>query len=216
MGLLNRYHKPGGFLQLIKLVETSPKDKKEKFLSLIHDENPQWCESIKTKMLTLDRVCEWPESQLQTVTKQLQALTLVVLKESLSEDNWKNIENTLSERQIKNLNEQAEYKSPSTAGEKNTAHIQLLSAARRLLSEGYIYPDQFDASLVIEDDIEELLQIRGQSSSNIIPIQEEDELRDLSEVELRAKVRKLQRDNENLAEENAKLKSLVAKFSKSA
>lgn len=59
MGMLDRYKKKGGFVQLLQLIETSPSKKQEQFLGLIAEESPAWEDTLRKKILTIDKVYSW-------------------------------------------------------------------------------------------------------------------------------------------------------------
>ena len=60
MSTLDRYKKSGGFIQLLNLIETSDGPKQERFLKLISEENSNWEAEVRKKILTIDRMCQWP------------------------------------------------------------------------------------------------------------------------------------------------------------
>ncbi|MFN9067220.1 MAG: hypothetical protein ACK5V3_08325, partial [Bdellovibrionales bacterium] len=76
MGMLDRYKKKGGFIQLLQLIETSSKSKQDQFLGLIAQESPNWENEIRKKMITLDKVLEWNPVYLSEIFSRLHPLTL--------------------------------------------------------------------------------------------------------------------------------------------
>ena len=64
MGMLDRYKKKGGFIQLLNLIETTASPKAEKFLKMIGEESPAWEAEIKKKVLSIDRLATWNQSYL--------------------------------------------------------------------------------------------------------------------------------------------------------
>jgi hypothetical protein len=55
MGMLDRYKKKSGFVQLLTLIETSSKQKQDQFLSLIGQEDSCLGECTEIKLLTIER-----------------------------------------------------------------------------------------------------------------------------------------------------------------
>lgn len=78
MGMLDRYKKKGGFNQLLNLLETSSKTKQDQFLSLIQQENPNWEEALKKRILSIDKVMSWDKEALSEILTRVQPLTLTV------------------------------------------------------------------------------------------------------------------------------------------
>ena len=76
MGMIDRYKKAGGFLQLLNLIETCGPAKQEKFLTIVNGESQYWSAAIQQKMLNMDRILAWPEDTLTDIFKQIQELTL--------------------------------------------------------------------------------------------------------------------------------------------
>ena len=68
MSLLRRYRQqPDGFEQLLMLVESSTPKKQNHFFKLISQEDASWSALIKLKMLSIDRIFEWPDAYLMEV-----------------------------------------------------------------------------------------------------------------------------------------------------
>lgn len=86
MGMIDRYKKKGGFIQLVNLIETTGADKKEKFLKMIADENPTWEAAIKQKMLTMDRMSNWNQSFLMEFMPQVPAMAVACAIYNLSDE----------------------------------------------------------------------------------------------------------------------------------
>jgi flagellar motor switch protein FliG len=56
MDLLRRYHKPGGFLQLVQLIETCGPQKQQQLLTSIEKESLEWANEVRAKILTINRI----------------------------------------------------------------------------------------------------------------------------------------------------------------
>src|SRR4051812_48060394 len=83
--MLDRYKKPGGFVQLLTLLETTPEPKREKFLALIKEEDAYWAEAVKKRLLNLRRILSWNPETLAEIVGNLQDLTLAIALHGLSE-----------------------------------------------------------------------------------------------------------------------------------
>ena len=53
MSMISRYKRPGGFVQLLSLIETSTAAKKEKFLEIVRSESESWANAIEQRVLTI-------------------------------------------------------------------------------------------------------------------------------------------------------------------
>lgn len=156
MGMLERYKKPGGFVQLLSLIETTLPSKREKFLSMIKDESPIWEENIKQRVLTLEKILAWPADILREVFGHSQMMTLAGVISSLNEDQRQalfKIVGSVETRKITIFLEEKKF----NANEIQTAIEKFVGEVRGLISNGHIKPMQFDTSLVIPSDIDEKL-----------------------------------------------------------
>lgn len=71
MSILARYRKPGGFRQLLQLIETSQPAKQEKLLEVVEKEDPRWAEMIREKKITPEMVLSWKPDQLVVVFEHM-------------------------------------------------------------------------------------------------------------------------------------------------
>jgi hypothetical protein len=156
MGMLDRYKKKGGFIQLLNLIETSGGKKQEQFLGLISQESLAWEQELKKKTLNVERIFSWPSDVMSEVLSRLQPLTLCVCLFGRSPEQIEKILAPLppiSKRKL--LDQMAELK-PSPA-EKNTCEMKMISEVRAIAASGYIKFEKFDPDLFIEETIEERL-----------------------------------------------------------
>lgn len=156
MGMLDRYKKKGGFFQLLQLIETSPLKKQEQFLSLIAGESPVWEETLKKKLLTINKVYSWEGQYLAEIFSRLQPLTLAMALKGNPDDQVESLLGCLppiSKRKITDL--MAE--SNPTPAERGTCVMKILTEVRGFVSQGIIKLDKIDPELHIPENIEELL-----------------------------------------------------------
>lgn len=156
MGMLDRYKKKGGFVQLLQLIETSPSKKQEQFLKLIAEESPAWEDTLRKKILTIEKVYSWDPQFLVEIFSRLQPLTLA---NALKGDPEAKVDSLLaclppiSKRKIEDLMEES---NPSPA-EKATCLMKIVTEVRGFASQGYIKIDKIDPELSVPENIEELL-----------------------------------------------------------
>ena len=232
MGMITRYKKPGGFKQLLQLIETSGKAKQEKFLTIVKEEDPKWAETIEKKMLTVDRVLSWNEQVLAEIFTRLNDITLVIFNHILNEEQWKVATKTFSHSKLRALGDKLDEKVPGTA-EQTTGIINLLTEVRTMIAEGMIRLEQVDPELIIDPEIEEKLAGSGDSSSSTpqseIHVDTSDVDRKIKEsgvegaeelkqemTKLRQKIVKLGNENHTLRRENDELKKKISQIKRLA
>ncbi|MBX3017799.1 MAG: hypothetical protein KF767_07920 [Bdellovibrionaceae bacterium] len=153
MGMLDRYRKTGGFLQLAVLLETSPASKQEKFLSLIREESPKWESELKKRLLSFERVLNWNPEHLGDIWPRLPdkvvATAVWNLPPPLKEKFMASISVALKRR----LDEAATMNAP-TDGEILGCRLKILQEIRTMTTNGMMRMDKLDPELVIPDGIE--------------------------------------------------------------
>lgn len=152
--MLGRYQKTGGFIQILKLIETCGKQKQDNFLNIIHEEDPKWAGAIKEKMLSVEKVFTWPEDVLGEICGRLQQMTLATAKPGLSEPDWIKLTKTLSHSQRRSIDDLAASKKSAPA-EISAAFVKIIEEVRSMIKDGYLRVEKFAPELHIEDDIEE-------------------------------------------------------------
>lgn len=200
--MISRYKKAGGFKQLLKLVETSGKTKQEKFLNIIREEDPSWATAIEKKMLTLEKILSWNDQVLAEVFSRLNDLTLGICSQLLTSEQWDLATKTFSHSKLRQIRDLYDGKSSSPA-EQSTAIVNVLTEVRTMISDGMIRIEQVDESLVIEDDIEELLAVNGDAVAH-----KKDPDVDMSDVDKKLKDSGMS-GAEDLKKEMAKLRKKI-------
>lgn len=156
MGMLDRYKKKGGFIQLLNLIETSGGKKQEQFLGLISQESPAWEQELKKKILTVERIFTWPQDVMSEVLSRLQPLTLCVSLHGRATEQVEKILQPLPPISKRKITDQMAELNPNPA-EKATCEMKLISEVRAIVASGYIKLEKFDADLFIDENIEERL-----------------------------------------------------------
>lgn len=156
MSMIDRYRKPGGFIQLLNLIETTGKDKQEKFLKMIQDENPTWETEIKKRLLTIDKILGWNPTYLAEIFPRVQPLQLAMVVGGLPKDKAEQFIKILSFKERKHVEEILKEKTPNP-GETTAGIMKLFAEIRKMESEGTLRFDKFDPEMVIPEDIEEKL-----------------------------------------------------------
>ncbi len=157
MAMLDRYRKPGGFLQLLNLIETSGPQKQIKFLEIVKEEDPRWAEMMGEKLLSMQKICGWDNQALMEVVANLQILSLAVMLHGLDESNRDRFTVAMSNGQRRAVMEQFNASQPSPA-EINSTFSRVITDVRKMISDGRLRMEKIDAKLVVDEGIEEALK----------------------------------------------------------
>jgi hypothetical protein len=156
MGMLDRYKKKGGFVQLLVLLETSPKQKQENFLNLIAQENSSWEKALKSKMLNFEKIISWPIEHRCEVFSRVQPLTVAVAIFNLSPEKREQCLEGLGTGEKKKIYQSLLEVKPTQA-EINTCIYKIINETRTLISSNILKLEKFDLELAIAENIEESL-----------------------------------------------------------
>jgi hypothetical protein len=156
MSTIDRYKKPGGFLQLVILIETSGLEKQERFLSLIRSESMAWEREIKKKMLTLDRVLNWSPEHLALIFARIPSAAIAAIMQGTPKDKWELVRSFVPSTDKRRVEELLDSK--IGPGEISSCIVRLFTEARALLADGTLKYEKVEASLVIPKDIEQKLE----------------------------------------------------------
>ena len=163
MGMLDRYKKKGGFVQLLQLIETSSKQKQEQFLGLVGQESPAWEEALRKKNLTLEKVLAWNPAYLAEVFSRIHILTLASAFHAFPEDKIAIVFKAISATDQRKFQMTMQEINPTPA-EKATSQMKILTEIRAMVAQGIIKLDKVDPSLIIPENIEEKLAEQGYKS----------------------------------------------------
>ncbi len=165
MGMIDRYRRRGGFVQLLNTIETSTKDKQEKFMAMIHEENPQWAKALSEKILTVEKVFSWQPELLCEIFPRIPTLQLGALLSHVPEQ-WKIIcLTTLGPKERRMVDEQMSLKK-ATPGEFQSAVMKLFNEIRRFEAEGIFKFERILPEMAIPENIEEQLNNRQQNQQS--------------------------------------------------
>lgn len=156
MGMLDRYKKKGGFIQLLTLIETSGKQKQDQFLNLIQQENPVWEEALRKKSLTLERIFSWNPVYLGEILSRLQPLTLATVLHGLPQEKIDGTIGCLPMSDRRKIQQVIDESNPTPA-EKNTCVMRVITETRGFILGGVIKLDKVDPELAIPENFEEQL-----------------------------------------------------------
>ncbi len=245
MATLTRYQKPGGFIQLVSLIEGFGPQKREKYLDIVEKENRLWAVVLREKLLSVERIMTWDFDSLRLIFHGFQPLHLAAFLHGLAEEDRGQLLETLSSSKKKETLDLYSYMKPSLS-EISSMFIKVISEARKLVREGQIRLEEVDKSLLIPDDIEERIKegdidsfsktgsmerpkedqnktveievIRSMPKSNVATLEHDPQKRiaNLKDqvVHLKKQLQTAIKQNQNLSNENAKLKILLKDYLK--
>ena len=147
--MLSRFRKPGGFLQLLALIESCESQKRKHLLGLIAAEDPGWAHLVKVKTLTLERILSWPADILSLIFPLLQDSEIVALLQGQNPDIIEKCTGALVHRHKKEILRLLVELRP-TPVERSATSLRLYQVIRELETRGQIQFRQFDASLEID------------------------------------------------------------------
>lgn len=150
MSMLSRYRKPGGFQQLLLLLETCAAPKRDQLLKLIEAEDQAWAKLISTKMITIEKIFSWDALHVSEVTTQIVPRTLAILLYGLPQEYFDKSTITMSPLKKREVESIYQEQSPSP-GEVEAARIKLLSKVRELENTGSLNLAQIDPDVSIRD-----------------------------------------------------------------
>ena len=159
MSMLNRFRKPGGFQQLLQLLETCEPLKQKNLLHLVGTEDPGWAYLVKLKSLTFERVLSWPVEVLMEITPHLpdkMLATAYQIAESISlrsssklHEKWLQSLPSMKAREIHEMAKMLPFNAP----EQSTTMVKVILVVRDLESKGQLRFSNFDPSLELDKRI---------------------------------------------------------------
>ncbi len=156
MSMIERYRKKGGFVQLLNLIETTGKDKQEKFLKMIADESAAWESEIRKRLLTFDKVVNWDPQYLAEIFPRVPALNLAMICGGLPPEKAELFMKVMTFREKRQIEELLKEKVPSP-GETSASIMKLFSEIRKMEADGLLRFEKFDPAMVIPENIEDML-----------------------------------------------------------
>jgi hypothetical protein len=155
--MLSRFRKPGGFQQLLTLIETCEPAKQKSLLHLVSSEDPGWAHLVKVKALTFERILTWPEEVLMEITPHLPDAILATayrMAEQVSvgkplslHEKWINCLPSMKAKEIRALAKTLAF-APS---EQFSSSIKIIQTVRELTAKGQLKFISFDPSLEIDN-----------------------------------------------------------------
>lgn len=162
MGMVDRYKKSGGFVQLVQVIETCNSKKREQFMGIISEENPEWAEALNQKAISFDKIISWKPEVILDIVASVNMLSFSAALKSLAPEQLESFLQKLSHQDRRKM-ETSMQEGNSSPNEISASVIKVISETRGLLVQGVLKADRVDPQLVIPDDFESTLDKSGKA-----------------------------------------------------
>lgn len=135
MSVLARYRKPGGFRQLLLLIETSQPVKQEKLLEVVAKEDPDWAELLRQKKIDAEMILSWDPSHLVVVFEHMNERHCAAIFKHIGVELIKDYSNLFREEKYRDLKNEVDDGRDPTDAEVRAAHNHMIETVRYLDEE---------------------------------------------------------------------------------
>jgi hypothetical protein len=156
MSMLDRYRRTGGFVQLLKVLETCGEAKQAKFLEIIRSEDALWADAIERKILHFETIFTWNSDAIGEIVGTLQDLTIAIILHGASPEVADKIRATFTHARQRRIDDLCATNKPTPA-EILTMELKVVETVRQMGIDGYLRFDKIDPDVAIEDGVEERL-----------------------------------------------------------
>ncbi len=160
MGMVDRYKKSGGFVQLLQIIETCGPKKYDQFMTIITEEDPSWAEAIKEKMISFDKILNWKPEVLLEVLANVNSLVFSTALKGIPVPQLEKFLSAISHQEKRRIEQQLTDIKPNP-NEIASCVMKIVSETRGLLIAGTIKAMKVDQTLVIPESYEEKLSVKG-------------------------------------------------------
>lgn len=151
MSVLARYRKPGGFKQLLQLIETSQPVKQEKLLEVVEKEDPRWAEMIREKKITPAMVLSWKPDHLVVIFEHMMPRHCACIFKVWEDGKLKEYASYFKEDKFRDLKNMIDDSSEPSDSEIVAAHNHMLETVRYLDEEKKINLRHIDPTLDLSE-----------------------------------------------------------------
>jgi flagellar motor switch protein FliG len=148
--MLARFKKPGGFIQLLNLIETCTGAKKEQLLKAVASENAGWAKLLQDKMLTIEKIFSWPPEAVSEITTRLPERIVGIALHGIKEDLRAKATFSMPVMKLRAIEEVLTGYKPNP-GEIQAAFLKILMKARELEKGGELKLDKIDPGSSLTD-----------------------------------------------------------------
>lgn len=138
MSILARYKKPGGFKQLLKLIETSQPQKQEMLLGVVEKEDPSWAKLLREKKISPEMVLEWEKDHLSLIFENMLSQHCSNIFKNLGEDAFKEYATLIRVEKYRELKVMVDDSAEPSPAQLIAAYTNMLETVRFLDEEKVI------------------------------------------------------------------------------
>jgi flagellar motor switch protein FliG len=142
MSMLARYRKPGGFGQLVMLIEGCNPKKQTQLMGLIELEDKDWHHRIKETMLTREKLLAAPSEVTNEVFSRVPDKVLTYVLHAMTPEQREKVMATFNHFKTKAINESLGGTPPSP-GDIEAAFMQVFKKVRELEKDRTINFDKY-------------------------------------------------------------------------
>ncbi len=224
MGMVDRYKKSGGFVQLIQVIETCNVKKREQFMTIINEENPEWADALNQKCLSFDKIISWKAEVILDIIASVNMLSFSASLKSLNPEQLESFLQKLSHQDRKKFELSMKESNPNP-NEISASVTKVISETRALFVQGSLKADKIDPQLIIPDGFESTLEKNEQSrqSGSVLSFEGPSPTSNASNANSSAEIDKMQkklvllsREVQTLKSENQVMKDKLEKIKKIA
>lgn len=156
MGMVDRYKKAGGFVQLVQVIETCAPKKREQFMKIISEENPEWADALNQKCISFEKIINWKPEIILEVMATVNMLSFSAALKALSAEQLEGLFQKLSPQDRKKL-ETSMQENNHDPNQISASVMKVISETRSMLISGALKYDKVDPDLYIPDGFESKL-----------------------------------------------------------
>lgn len=149
MSNISRYRRPGGLMQLIYLLETSDRVKKEELLHVVAQEDPGWAYFIRMKALSIERIMTWPGWVWEMVFNRMPLPMVAIAVTMAPPEERPKLLSAVDPQLKKHLQPLLEGKAYSQEHRWNVG-VKIIQVVRELQSQGQLKISTFDPGLEVD------------------------------------------------------------------
>lgn len=149
-------------MQLIQVIETCNAKKREQFMKIISEENPEWAEALNQKCLSFEKILSWKAEAILEIIASVNMLSFTASLKSLEPEKLELFLQKLSNQDRKKF-ELALIEAHPSPNEISASVQKVIGETRLLFVQGSLKADKIDPSLAIPDDFEFMLGKNEQS-----------------------------------------------------
>jgi flagellar motor switch protein FliG len=128
----------GGADKLVGVMEMMNEEDREKLLSILSEEDPEFTEKVKSKIFSFDNVIDLDAAAIQIVIQEVETRDLGIALKAVSEEIKEKFISNMSEGAAALLKEEIEFGKKATESQIKAKQVEIIAKIKHLESEGMI------------------------------------------------------------------------------